>query len=73
LKSNNKKLILEKFNINSIADVTTWVDEIRKNGKKKIPSTTPILQKGSGLMMLQGTAQVGLVSPNKFKNFQIFG
>ena len=23
-------------------------------------------------MMLQGTAQVGLVSPNKFKNFQIF-
>ena len=63
LKSNNKKLILEKFNINSIADVTTWVDEIRKNGKKKIPSTTTILQKASGLMMLQGTVQVVFVSP----------
>ena len=69
LQPDIKKLILEKFNINSLADVTTWVDEIRKNGKKKIPSTTPILQKGSGLMMLQGTAQVGLVSPNKCENF----
>ena len=46
--------------------------EFGKNGKKKIPSTTPILQKGSGLMMLQGTGQVGLMSTNKFKNFQIF-
>ena len=44
-----------------------------KNGKKKIPSTTTILQKASGLMMLQGTAQVGLVSPNKFKNSRYFG
>jgi hypothetical protein len=43
-----------------------------KNGKNKIPSTTPILQKASGLMMLQGTAQVVFVSPNKLENFQIF-
>ena len=43
-----------------------------KNGKKKIPSTTSILQKRIGLMMLQGTAQVVFVSPNKFENFQIF-
>jgi hypothetical protein len=43
-----------------------------KNGKKKIPSTTQILQKGSGLMMLEGTFQKGLVSPNKFKNSHIF-
>jgi hypothetical protein len=68
LQPDIKKLILEKFNINSLADVTTWTDEIRK----KIPSTTPILQKASGLMMLQGTAQVVFVSPNKFENFQIF-
>ena len=49
-----------------------WQMSFEKNGKKKIPSTTSILQKRIGLMMLQGTAQVGLVSTNKFKNFQIF-
>jgi hypothetical protein len=67
-----EKLILEKFNINSLADVATWADEIRKNGKKKPPGTKPILQKGSGLMMLQGIVRLGLVSPNKFKRCQIF-
>ena len=69
LQPDIKKLILEKFNINSLADVTTWQMRLGKNGKKKIPITTPISQKGNGLMMLQGTAQVGLVSPNKCENF----
>ena len=69
LQPNNKKLILEKFNINSLADVTTWQMRFGKNGKKKIPITKPISQKGSGLMMLQGTAQVVFVSPNKLENF----
>jgi hypothetical protein len=30
LQPDIKKLILEKLNINSLADVTTWADEIRK-------------------------------------------
>ena len=37
LQPNNKKLILEKFNINSLVDVTTWVDEIRKKRKEENP------------------------------------
>ena len=32
-----KKLNLEKFNINSLADVTTWADEIRKKRKEENP------------------------------------
>ena len=64
-----KRLILRKFNINCLVDVTTWQMRFGKNGKKKISITTLISQKGSGLMMLQGTAQVGLVSPNKCENF----
>ena len=37
LQPDIKKLILEKFNINSLADVTTWVDEIRKKRKEENP------------------------------------
>jgi hypothetical protein len=32
-----KKVILEKFNINSLADVATWADEIRKKRKEEKP------------------------------------
>jgi hypothetical protein len=35
LQPNIKTLILEKFNINSLADVATWVDEIRKKRKEE--------------------------------------
>ncbi len=37
LQPDIKKLILEKFNINSLADVTTWADEIRKKRKEENP------------------------------------
>jgi hypothetical protein len=37
LEPNIKKLILEKFNINSLADVTTWADEIRKKREEENP------------------------------------
>ena len=37
LQPDIKKLILEKFNINSPADVTTWGDEFRKKWKEENP------------------------------------
>ena len=37
LQPNNKKLILEKLNINSLADVRTWIAEIRKKRKEENP------------------------------------
>ena len=37
LQPDIKKLTLEKFNIKSLADVTTWSDEIRKKRKEETP------------------------------------
>ncbi len=37
LKPGVKELILEKFNINSLADVATWADRIRKKRKEQGP------------------------------------
>ena len=44
-----------------------------KNEKKRNPSTTPILNKGSGLMTRQEIAQEDLVLTNKFKNLKYLG
>ena len=37
LQPDIKKLILEKFNINSLADAITWADGIRKKRKEENP------------------------------------
>ena len=66
-----KKIIAEKFNINSLANVATWADRTRKKEKKKVLGIIPILLKGSGLTMLQGIAQTKLVLQRKFRSFRI--
>ena len=44
-----------------------------ENEKKRNPSITPILNKGSGLMTRQEIAQEDIVLTNKFKNFKYLG
>ncbi len=66
-----KKIIAEKFNINSLADVATWADRTRKKEKKKALGIIPILLKGSGFTMLRGIVQTKLVLQRKFRSFRI--
>jgi hypothetical protein len=68
-----EKLILEKFNINNLADVATWVDEVRKKRKEENPWHYTNIVEEQWTFEAARDCPRGHVSPNKFKIVRYFG
>ena len=68
-----EKLILEKFNINNLADVATWADEVRKKRKEENPWHYTNIVEEQWTYEAARDCPRGHVSPNKFKIVRYFG
>ena len=62
-----EKLILEKFNINNLADVATWADEVREKRKEENPWHYTNIAEEQWTYEAARDCPRGHVSPNKFK------
>lgn len=69
LQSEVKQLILEKFNINSLADVATWADQARKKRKEENPWHYTNIEEGQGTYDAERDCPSGACVTEKIHEF----
>ncbi len=69
LQPEAKELILEKFNINSLADVATWADRTRKKRKEENPWHYTNIEEGQGTYKAERDCPSGACVTEKIHEF----